>query len=102
MHTPHADSHVHGLADDCPECRGRVANPTEIDAENLRRIWEGTWHTATDRDVFNVLYRAVVLTQRLGEAFAWRDFDPTVDSITSHVPHPKPDQYALFEHGGRR
>lgn len=107
MHTPHPDSHKHGLADDCPECQSHAKRPPELDAENLRRIWGGTIITKTDMDAFNLLYRSVVIVQKLGEAYAWEGFDEFMpgaefgERITKFEPGPKPDAFALFDHGGR-
>ena len=95
-------THTHGLQDGCPRCQQYVERPTDLDAENLNRIWRGDHHTALDVQAYNALYRAVVITQRLAEAVAWRDFDPATESILDHTPHPKPDQFTLFEFGGRR
>lgn len=101
-HNHEAMTHTHGIQPNCPRCAEYVKSPTELDAENLNRIWRGDWHTQEDARAFDALYRAVVITQRLAEAVAWRDFDPRVDSIMDFTPHAKPDQYALFEFGGRR
>lgn len=99
-HTPM--THTHGIQDDCPRCAQYVERPTDLDAENLLRIWRGEHHTKLDVKAYDVLYRSVVLTQRVSEAVAWRDFRHGEDSITSFVPHPKPSQYELFAFGGRR
>ena len=101
MHTEHPDTHHSGIDDECPECQKYVDQPTQLDEENLRRIWSGTIITKRDMAVFNTLYRAVVLTQRLGSAFAWREFRHGVDDIATFEPQPKPDQFALFDFGGR-
>lgn len=100
-HTDHPSSHTHGLDPECPRCHQHADDPTGLDSENLTRIWRGDHHTSLDLAAFNTLYRAVVLTQRLGEAVAYRKFEPGVHSITTFVPDEKPDQYALFKFGGR-
>lgn len=94
-------THTHGLQPDCARCQQYVERPTDLDATNLNRIWRGDLKTTLDVKAFDALYRAVVITQRLSEAVAWRDFDPEVESIAEHTPHPKPDQFTLFEFGGR-
>lgn len=101
-HNHEAMTHTHGIQDDCPRCAEYVKEPTQLDATNLTRIWRGEHHTRSDVLAYDVLYRSVVITQRLAEAVAWRDFVHGVDSIVDFEPHAKPDQYALFEFGGRR
>lgn len=101
VHNHPAMTHTKGLQDGCPRCEQYVERPFDLDSTNLERIWRGEHHTRLDVRAFDVLYKAVVLTQRISEAVAWRDFDPATQSITEHVPHPKPDQYALFQFGGR-
>lgn len=39
MHSPHPDTHTHGLADDCPRCAEHADNPVlSLDQSNLARI----------------------------------------------------------------
>lgn len=96
-----------GLFDDCPRCAEKVKRPTELDGGHLRRIWSGSILTRTDMDVFNALYRAVVITQRLIEAFQWEDFDSFMpgaefgDRIMAFEPAERRDPFTLFEVGGR-
>jgi tRNA G46 methylase TrmB len=96
MHRSHPDTHTHGLDDACPRCAEYAERPTDLDAENMRRLWRGELHTATDMSVYNVLYAAAVLAQRMESAFRWEGHDmdnpPTLDN--SFVE--------LFEVGGRR
>lgn len=68
-HTPHPDSHTHGLCDDCPECQKRIEQPLLMDDANLRRVWRGEHHTRTDVKVYDALYRACTTHQRLQSAF---------------------------------
>lgn len=106
-HSFHEDSHEAGLADDCPRCQEHALEPTGLDAQNLRRIWEGPHHTATDLKAFNTLYRSVVTTQRLGEAYAvaaWRSAGGSVATMSDGpdlADFAKPDAFELFDHGGR-
>ena len=96
MHTPHPDTHQHGFDDECPRCQKYPTNLTDIDAENLRRIWSGSIITRTDMDVYNALYRAAVVHQRLVEAFHW-------DGHTIRNPPDGTAEYGfdLFKVGGR-
>lgn len=101
MHTPHPDSHKHGLDDDCPRCQEAIANPNQLDENNLTRIWSGAIITRTDMAVFNTLYRRVVTVQRLCQAFEYEGFDPAFDNIMAWEKKPRPDAFSLFDHGGR-
>lgn len=101
VHTHPPMTHTHGLQDDCPRCAEYVERPTDLDAENLRRIWSGQIHTATDMKAYNALYRAAVLVQRLEEAWMWEDFDPSTMSIALFDPKPR-EEIDLFAVGGRR
>lgn len=41
VHSPHQDSHVHGLADGCPRCDEHANNPIpSLDSANLARLIE--------------------------------------------------------------
>ncbi len=107
MHNPHPDTHQHGFDDECARCQQYIANPTEVDAENLRRIWSGSIITQTDLAVYNVLYRSVVVTQKLVEAFQWEAFDSFLpgedfgERVSAFEPAPRLDAFTLFEVGGR-
>lgn len=49
IHSPHPDTHAHGLQDDCPRCQEHAEDPiSSLDAGNLRRIVR----LACDRDRF--------------------------------------------------
>lgn len=102
VHNHPAKTHTEGIQPDCPRCAEYVKEPTQLDGENLRRIWSGRIYTAEDMEVYNTLYRAVVLTQRLSEGVAWRSFEPGVHDIATFTPEEKPSQYELFQFGGRR
>lgn len=101
-HTHEPMTHTHGLQPECPRCAEYIETPTLLDAENLNRIWRGDHKTREDVLAYDALYRAVVITQRLSEAIAWRDFVHGRDNIETFTPHEKPDQYAMFDFGGRR
>lgn len=49
IHTPHRDSHLYGLADDCARCQEHASHPhLSLDSENLRRLLRGDIYTTTD------------------------------------------------------
>ncbi len=106
-HTHDGFADQHGLYDDCPRCAEYVKRPTELDGGHLRRIWSGSIVTHTDLAVFNVLYRAVVVTQKLVEAFQWEAFDTFLpgedfgERVSAFEPAPRRDAFTLFEVGGR-
>jgi hypothetical protein len=109
-HIEHGDTHTEGLHDDCPRCAEHAAQPTGLDAENLRRIWSGDFKTRTDAEAYNVMYRSVVLWQRLVEAYQWEDFDgyrrklrdeDFGEAVRSFQPKPA-SEIDLFRVGGRR
>lgn len=95
-HIYHPDTHTDGLCDECPRCQEYVLRPTDLDAENLRRIWRGECHTRTDRLAYNVLYEAAVLSQAIQSAFAWEGH--TIDN----PPADGRRAIDLFSVGGRR
>lgn len=106
-HIEHGDSHTEGLHDDCPRCREHALQPTGLDAENLRRIWSGDFHTRLDVEAYNVMYRSVVTWQRLTEAFQWAAFEEHRqdragfdDALRSFTPTPR-EEIDLFKVGGR-
>jgi len=38
-HSPHPDSHTHGLADDCPRCQEHAEHPARsLDRDNIKRL----------------------------------------------------------------
>jgi hypothetical protein len=39
-HTPHPDTHEHGLADGCPRCDELAERPLELDHENMLNAWD--------------------------------------------------------------
>jgi len=106
-HIYHPDTHTHGLCDECPRCEEHAATLTGLDAENLVRLWRGQLHTRTDVAAYNALYRSVVVTQRLGEAFAvkaWHAAGGSIENIGSGPDlrtFAKPDAFELFKVGGR-
>lgn len=67
IHSPHPDSHVYGLADDCPRCEEHAIDPVSgLDSENLTRIIRMavgeeeplTYHDAVARvSILNMLER---------------------------------------------
>ena len=64
-------THTEGLQDDCDRCAEMAEKPTDLDSENLKRIWSGTILTRLDMVAYNNLYRAAVVVQRLEEAFMY-------------------------------
>lgn len=108
MHIEHPDTHTHGLHDGCLRCAEHAERPTGLDGENLRRIWSGDIKTRMDMDAYNLLYRSVVLTQRLTEAFQYAEFDEHCRdqpgfgaALASFTPTPA-HEIDLFTVGGRR
>lgn len=101
-HIDHEDSHTAGLCNACPQCLEMARTPTMLDGENLRRIWQGQLKTATDMAAFNTLYRSVVATQRVAEAFQTQELESMpMESWSSAELPERLDQFRLFEVGGR-
>lgn len=68
VHTPHPDSHSHGLADSCPRCQEHAAHPAaSLDRENLLRLLRGECHTLLDEVAAQKLADAISLGTRLVE-----------------------------------
>jgi hypothetical protein len=72
IHTPHPDSHTHGLADDCPRCAEHAVDPVRgLDDENLlnlvarTRAWmDDDWENGSPRSD-NELKAMKVIEQHL-------------------------------------
>ncbi len=103
MHIDHPDTHTAGLHPDCPRCQAQAKQPTELDSANLRRIWRGEFHTRLDVEAFNVLYRSMVVAQRVSEAFQVAGLDglPMSEWPAKDEWPDRLDQFELFTVGGR-
>lgn len=85
MHTLHEDTHTHGFNDSCERCQRYVNELYGIDAVNLKRIWTGDIKTRTDMDVYNALYSAAVITQKLESAFSIPTHEVNIFHVGGHV-----------------
>jgi len=76
-HSPHEDSHTHGLADDCDRCAEHAARPHSLDDENLGALWmrmldvefgDGTasYRSANEAKAGRYLYDVAILLERFG------------------------------------
>jgi hypothetical protein len=99
MHDIHPDTHTDGFSDECARCQKYITNPNDLDAENMRRIWRGEFHTRTDVKVYDALYRAAVIAQNIEEAFRWEGH--TIDNPPPKDISGMKIRCDLFAVGGR-
>lgn len=69
FHTDHPPAATHGLADDCPKCQRNAHVPNTLDEDTIQRIWRGEWHSKLDRQAYDRMYNAAILTQRIERSF---------------------------------
>lgn len=77
-HSPHPDSHTHGLADDCERCEQLAGRPWELDDENLSHAWarmlavefahpeRESYRSRNEAALGKRLYEMALLLERLG------------------------------------
>jgi hypothetical protein len=71
IHTPHPDSHTHGLNDDCPRCYEHSLHPFEsLDDANLRALTQRVLRgqearSNNERTAMNVVEMVVFRYRRL-------------------------------------
>lgn len=67
-HSPHPDSHTHGLADGCPRCQEHAEHPERgLARDNIRRLLRGETYTKLDERAAARLQDALRLGRFLEE-----------------------------------
>lgn len=73
----HSHGEVVGLVDGCPRCEEHAATLIELDARNLRHIWQAPpgQRSKLDLTALNGLERAVGIYALLSQAYEYEHYD---------------------------